>query len=54
MSSLKKMLALAPATAPHPLDGETMLKYFLAQLDVRSCTRLNSLLRLGLSSGEPS
>jgi hypothetical protein len=36
MSSLKKMLALAPATAPHPLDGETMLKYFLAQLDVRA------------------
>jgi len=30
------MLALAPASAPHPLDGDTMLKYFLSQLDVRT------------------
>ena len=35
-SYFRRMLALAPATAQHPLDSDTMLKYFLSQLDVRT------------------
>jgi hypothetical protein len=34
-SYLQKMLTLAPRPAPHPLDADTMLKYFLSQTDVR-------------------